>query len=239
VSEYLPFILFFIFFILPLLERALKGGKQEEQPPPAPRRERRPELDRPADFEAGRGERDGRIEQTGARAQPPPSPEPAGGYGDDAAADMIPDDLWEILTGERRPRSDTQRRPEPAYDPLEWEEEAAAEEAHEDVSPHDSGRWDTGKHAESGRVEDVLAERERAVHSAERAPVHEAPLLQVFDAESVPTDAARHAAFHRRIDEMPVRPARLPPPALALGSIDELRRAFVLKEILGKPKALE
>jgi hypothetical protein len=87
----------------------------------------------------------------------------------------------------------------------------------------------------AGEVEAVLAEQ-RAVVEA-RSPERASPVVSLETEVSTP---ARHRAFHARIDQ-PVVPVPLVASmrGLALGSRAELRRAFVLKEVLGPPKALE
>lgn len=102
-----PTLLFIIIILLaPLIERVLKGRKQQPPPPPqqrprpqqrVPQQRPRPELQRP---EAGTPEREGR--------------EPS-------AAEMVPDDLWAILTGEQRSRPTT--RPPQQELPLPTPEE--------------------------------------------------------------------------------------------------------------------
>jgi hypothetical protein len=252
VNEYLPLVLFFIFFVLPILERVLKGSGKQEPPP-----DQRPRQD--DQLGAGgvrtlRSEQGGGVEsaQAGARG-------PVGGASPDEpwsdepsdASDMIPDDLWEILTGERRQRPAAGPPTPPPEAGLPYgssgeEQEEPGWYTYEDepeVSPAPaagSDRWHTGHSAEGRRVESAREDHERGVHSADRAPVHEAPPLHVFDVASVPTDRARHAAFHRRFDEVKSEPpARRPERLFHLRSRDELRRAIIMKEILGRPKGLE
>jgi hypothetical protein len=242
-QEYLPLILLFVFFVLPLIERVLKGGRQQppEQGPPA---RRRPQVERQEtpELQAPRG--DGLL--------PERRPEPESS---DAAADMIPDDLWEILTGERRttrpapPPAPVEAEPElwdgpGEADPAAWEfdDEATPEPYIDEVEVHERDRVHREHEAAAARTDALLTERERGAHTAERAPVRAAPRLKVFDVSQGQTAAERRAAFHRRIDvptppPAPRRAGRLG--ALAgLGAAD-MRRAIVLREVLGPPASLD
>jgi hypothetical protein len=254
VNEYLPLVLFFIFFVLPILERVLKGSGKQEPPPDQRSRPRRDEEIGSGGLQTRRGGQGSGVDPAQAGQRGPfdgTSPhQPAADEASDAS-DMIPDDLWEILTGERRQRP-AQGPPVPApeaglpYGSGHEEQEEPGWYSYEDepeVSPAPaagSDRWHTGHSAEGRRVESAREDHERGVHSADRAPVHEAPPLHVFDVASVPTDRARHAAFHRRFDEVKSEPpARRPERLFHLRSRDELRRAIIMKEILGRPKGLE
>jgi hypothetical protein len=93
-----------LFILAPLLEKLLARGRQAPgQPPPMPPGQRRPGEPRmpqqrlPAPHD----------EETPFRSVPAAHREE-----DESAASVLPDDLWEILTGERRPPA--QRPAEPA-----------------------------------------------------------------------------------------------------------------------------
>jgi hypothetical protein len=240
VSEYLPLILFFVFFVLPILERVLKGGKQP--PPDGPPEQQLPRRQRPG--ARGRGEVE--DERAGIRTQELPHGRAPGHTpaeaSSDPAADMIPDDLWEILTGERRTRPTPPAPVEHEREVWEVDDEAEEETYVGEVEAFEQARVHLEHREDEARRDALQLDRELAVNTAERAPVHEAPKLRIFDASQVPTTAQRHAAFHRRIDAAVPAPRKRRPPTLGriagLGSY-ELRRAVVLREVLGPPKALE
>jgi hypothetical protein len=73
-------LLLILFILAPLLEKLLKAGRPKEPP-----------------VEQGPGQQ---LPQQRQRALPGDQGAPAD---DEAAAGVLPDDLWEILTGERRP----------------------------------------------------------------------------------------------------------------------------------------
>lgn len=139
------------------------------------------------------------------------------GAEDTSAAAMIPDDLWELLTGERR-------TPRPAWEPESWEDEAAWDE---EVAAATSPELAHGRYEDEGRsLERVAAERHPVVVSLEAPPL---------------PPEERHRRFHERLESLSGAPerrrrARLP---RSLGTGAALRRAMVLREVLGPPKALE
>ena len=135
------FILLIIFsFIARAVGEALKGGKKppgEQQGPRVPPRrvERRPlpgsppQQQRPGRLQpAPRGERlepqprsraAGMRDRTLPRVETRPAPAP------EQASDMIPAELWEILTGQRRPPAPA---PRPAPDEADDDEELIPDE---------------------------------------------------------------------------------------------------------------
>lgn len=230
------------FILFPLLEGLLRRGKDKRgQSGPgtgAPQTQDRhtgqlPESrPRGADGRSGahgRSGAGGRLEgDPGSGAESPEGLEPA------TAADMVPDDLWAILTGEQRPRSAPQEPgPEPDLEP-EWAR---------------GGRWD-GPEAEDGTEWTLTDEEEAAVpdHVPADSPYvgAEAYSLETLDHPPVtmerplPSPEVRHRRFHEMIDEPPVRARRRRSPVVrALRSPASLRQAFVLTEVLGTPKGLE
>jgi hypothetical protein len=157
----------------------------------------------------------------------------------DSAAGMVPDDLWAVLTGEQRPAAQvpaplpetTKQRPwDVVYIPPEDTDNE------EDVSAEDVN-------VEVRRSSRDAVQRE---HAARHKPV-EALSLEVTTPHIIsletplPSAAARHTAFHQKIDRktdvISARPTRKE--VLALATRAELKRAFVLQEILGKPRGLE
>jgi hypothetical protein len=208
-------ILFFVFIVLPLIERAMK----KRQPPQPPEQQQPRPLPHPEERAA--------RERAGlpGRAERPES-----------AADMVPDDLWEILTGERRPgaplpqpRPQEHAPPEPERGADEWFSHIEPES--EDIGEEEFYTDAIGLDAEE-EWERLGRERQRAVHSVEHAAPH------------VPLTARERATRMRVLSAEAERgPIRVRPGPmlgrLRLRERDELRRALVLKEILGRPKGLE
>lgn len=139
-----------------------------------------------------------------------------------SAADMVPEDLWAVLTGEAAD-------PDPSAD--EEPEEAPWQ-------PEPEPWWSEG--AEEGEES-----RDREPISAEyRGP--EAYSLETYEREAVsleadvPSPEARHRAFHELIDKpVPRRRRRKSALGEALSNRRGLRQAFVLQEVLGSPKGLD
>jgi hypothetical protein len=90
-------LLIIVFILAPLLERLLKLGRPKEPPQEGGAPQRAPRTRRPRDLPDEAEDRPFRSIPS-ADAEPDMT----------SAADMLPDDLWEILTGERR-----QPRPPP------------------------------------------------------------------------------------------------------------------------------
>lgn len=152
-----------------------------------------------------------------------------------SAADMIPDELWEILTGERR-RPAPVSAPEP---PVPVPVPAGAQQVERAPSPE---RLDRDKDGSEGEWEDewepALPPRPvaREVVSLEVEPV----IRSLEEVELSPGE--RHAAFRAKIvaPPAPAGPARRRKPVrLNLRGQNELVRAMILQEVLGPPKALE
>lgn len=250
--------LFLVFIIIALIARAIEAmtkGKQEPPqgrpqgrplPQPRPRqqplpRSPRPEYDRPP----GTSQRP--LPQ-GSR--PAPTDEVPPDATEDAAAAMIPDDLWEILTGRPKPRPQQvpAPRPAPQPQPASSYEEYVGVEADVDeelgayeVIPDELGEYDRRRRLEEAQRQlerQQLRERrlrERNMYTADKAP-------KVYSLERpLPPAVQRHAEFHARVDEVPVvtgttrrRPARE-----WLFQAGDMKRAIVLQEVLGRPKGLE
>lgn len=212
-------ILFFVFVLAPLLEK-LRGKGRVGTPLPPDQRRRTPTRDADEGWQAG-GQPTGVSADDGTRE----------------AHSVIPDDLWELLTGERR----SERRPVP----IEESEPAAYAEAEdvEVVSAEDVG-WE-----EAGSLEDVEPIRRERIEETTRVPAREAPEWLYAEPERSPAERlaalrAEPVAVSRLATSKPLetevlgrRPARLG--RLWLKDMDELRRAVVLMEILKRPRGLE
>lgn len=222
-------LLIIVFIVAPLIERLLKAGKQNQQQPPQQRlpqpRPRLPREELPEQWEQ---------EEAG---QPEPQPvRQRAETRDDAAAEMLPDDLWEILTGERRPpqRPSPQRPPEeaaPIEEALSLEAESLEEAGSLEVQP--SGRW-TSTPPEQGAV---TLSPEPYIRPNPLRPAPKVVSLEdlAFDPEQ------RHDEFHDRLDSLggPARVKRPAPSTYRFRNDEDLRRAIVTAEILGTPRGLE
>ncbi len=206
-EDYIGAIIVFVIFVLgPLLEQI----KKKRQGPPTQRPPQQRPLPRP--FESSR-----LPEAT--RAQPARAPVPvAAGQrtAETTAADMLPDDLWEILTGQPKPRPMPPRAPEPEFEDEETQDE------------------------EIGVAEDAIETRRSRFEEAlpiEAPPPREIPV--VVSMEEMPDPRKRHAAFHNKIHlDVGVKIQRLTGPRYFSTPAD-LRRAMIMHVVLSPPKALE
>lgn len=211
-----------IFFVVaPILEKVLKGGRTQQQKPPqrpqgrmqAPQRQRLP---------------DGR---TTTVRQPSSAPTRS-----EDATDLLPSDLWEILTGERRAPD----RPEPEPPPIE-----PARPSRADVPSARPARERTVRETrprdEESAVAEVLARRERELVER-RLRTRPRPPPASLETEPEP-EPRRHATFHEKLEHLPAAPRvrRAAGPVLELDPRDRaaLRRAILMQEIFGRPRGLE
>lgn len=213
-------LLIIVFIVAPLIERLLKAGKNAQQQPPQ-QRPLPPQSPRPLP----------RQQQQQPREQSSETPVAVGRREQESAADMLPDDLWEILTGQKRMPESPPRTPEPeeAYSAeadVEWEEVDAEEIVDEPPPP---ARWRS-------------AELDLPTPSdfSRPVPAREAPV--VVSMEKLQFDPAkRHARFHEMLESTAVsrpgdgRRAKV----YRFTGAEDVRRAIVLREILGPPKGLE
>jgi hypothetical protein len=236
-----------IFILAPLLDKLLKAGRPPQEPPPGQRQRMPPGQRRQAP-----GHRPARPAPTGA-ADP-----------DESAAGVLPDDLWEILTGERRapPQQQPQR--------TEWEEIEAREAPAPMEGPRKARELPAPRHVpDRTPVARPAPVRERRLPPVDirrrgssagaarprsagpppsaaddlvrRVKVHRPP--EVVSLETAIEDPElRRARFQERLAEMSA-------PALGGGprgaheyafrTAGDLRRAIIMAEILGRPKGLE
>jgi hypothetical protein len=218
-------ILIIVFILAPLIERLLKAGKGAQLPPePRPQQRIPPQQ---------------RVPQPRPQQRLPQQREGTAGRSEEAAADMLPDDLWEILTGERRtPRAPV---PAPEMEPEDIDEqypvEAYPDEAQsleEAALEQPSPRGWLSKYPEQTEV--VLGPE------AFERPIPEREVPQVVSLEQLSFDSEkRHDRFHQRLETLkPAAKVRRPAPSLYRFRDDEdVRRSIVMSEILGPPKGLE
>lgn len=184
----------------------------KSRPAPPPRRRPRPTAPPPRP----------RSEGEGAGAAPRPAPAPVDEEHAPSADVLIPDDLWAILTGERRPPVAAPPAPEPA---------PASEPARAEL------RGDLARQVEVEEAEALAAEaRERELSALVRRPM-ESDAPEAVSEE----DEARHEAFHRRLEATtPAAALQVATGRRPLGARQrQLRRAVVLREVLGPPRGLE
>ncbi|HUF13845.1 MAG TPA: hypothetical protein VMN78_12145 [Longimicrobiales bacterium] len=178
--------------------------------------------------------------------------------GRDSAADMVPDDLWAILTGgtpppRPQPPARVPPLPEPEYEedpaPAEpggwvtsppWDEEDAVDSiegvSYENVGRETIGYDDAAEGIARARYEDL---RDWSWD--------EAPRAEASSFASDETSERRHVAFHTRLRDRDIEigseaeAARVPSlqQRLGIGDLGQVRRAIVLAEVLGPPKSLQ
>ena len=213
--EGLPILIFILFMLMSVVEKVLKKPGPDDKPPPGRRVPPRPPGARRP------GER--RPVQPLPRPLPPLS---TGGQATGRADEMIPEDFWRELTGQARtPRPAPP--PAEASEPLSWDDEAVAA-------------------IEAAADEEAPVSEERSLETYRREiVVHEPP--RIVSLETMPlSPERRHAAYHERLNRTApalarARPADSPATALRRRLHDPAgaRDAFVLGEILGRPKGLE
>ncbi len=196
-DDYIGFIIFaLIFVIAPLIEQA---RRKQKRPPgqqiPRTRTEPRPPAAPPRSQRTAEGSRTEEV----------------------SAATMLPDELWEVLTGQPRPR------PVPAPAP-DVEDEVIVDE--ESLITEDAEIQRRRPPSEEGQSLEEMTRRELPV---------------VVSLETMPTPRARHAAFHAKVDQPTLQPTRVAPASTftLLRGRKNLRQAMLLQAVLGVPKALE
>ncbi len=212
-----------LFVLLPLIQRILEGARggpnrrpgqpptRPRVPPPPPRQTQAPQP-RP---------------DSGADQEPP-----------ERAADLIPADLWEILTGERR-------LPPPAPpQPARHRAPAPVQEADidEELSEDEEARPARVEPDEDAAATELLRRREHATARA-REVRREPEQIISLETELLP-EPLRHAAFHDQLKKAAAAAVIVPPVRsrrviLSLENRSDLMRAIILHEVLGRPKGLE
>lgn len=148
----------------------------------------------------------------------------------EAASDILPDDLWELLTGEQRRGRGARPPIEPDVDGGVKDETAWASTESPIAVDEDAARerWTGPSDDEVPRSEPVSLEYEGPeAYSLEQPP---------------PSPEVRHARFHARLDAAPTprsRPRRRSGLTRRLARRGTLREAVILAEVLGPPRGLE
>lgn len=215
--DFFEVLIILAFIFLPLIDGILKSrraGQQEDVPdktPPARERER-----------VGQGA--GTMGGSGRSPQDPVESGPA--------ADMIPADLWEVLTGERR------SEPKPAEPSWQEDEEpwgpTPAEEFPDELGGEDGDLppW-AREYEDTGDVEPETTEPV--------SPPHGFPQVVSLEAPPPPPEV-RHRRFHEKYDSEAPTPA--PVRSDFRGELRSglrgqgLRRSVILAEVLGPPRGL-
>lgn len=214
-------ILFVVFFLLiPLLQGLTRRGRNQSA-----------EEAEGAEAEGDAGESGWVAEE--ARRELEPLEAEVGVRRDPApAADMVPDDLWELLTGQRRERGPVAVDPqaEPRVEP--WWSEAGEPTEPEDPVVEERKEWGRQSPAE---VHGLPPEPVSLEYTGPEAYSLEQPL---------PPPDVRHARFHERLDRPPAEQARSrrgrgSSLTRTLRDPAGVRNAIVLAELLGRPKGLE
>lgn len=223
-DDLFPIIMFIVFFLAPLLEglkRKNKENKENKQDPPLQTRRPLPRAPQQRLPQPRQAPGPSRTEEISAKSRT-----------EENAAAMVPDDLWEILTGQKRSPGPTTPPPSPEErKPLGWDVVFDAEEDEE---------AETGVEATVRDDLELQTRRTRGeARSLETLERHTQPVVVSLE-ENLPTTAQRHAAFHKKISEPAIvveqpRRKRL----LDFSDRAEVQRAFLLQEVLGKPKGLE
>jgi hypothetical protein len=197
-----------VFLLFPLFEQISKRGKDKGQLP----RSKGP--------------------QGGPSAEPsgPEDRQPA------SAADMLPEDLWAVLTGEKRERkggvatAEAEPSTDADRDGTPWSD--AAEPA---PGPADDWPWRSAETQDAEREPVSLEYRGPEAYSLEDLDIEPVSLER-----PLPTPEERHRAFHARVDApQPQRVHRRGPLSRALSDAGRVRQAVVLAEVLGPPRGLE
>jgi hypothetical protein len=239
-------LLLILFILAPLLEKLLKAGRPKEPP-----------------VEQGPGQQ---LPQQRQRSLPGDEGAPAGAANDEPAAGVLPDDLWEILTGERRPKppprpaTPAEARPAPQAErrpPPVREREPVGRQVPERSAGRPARTEPVVRERRLPRVEmggqrpapGGMVRRERssgpppsdADRLVRKVRVREAPAIVSLEAP-IEEGEVRRARFQKRLAGMSA-PARVTsgadPKVMLFGSNEDLRRAIIVSEVLGKPRGLE
>ena len=203
----LLFILLFLLF--PLLEGIARKRRQPGPP-----------KGRPGEDQEARGDASTTLDAEVDRSRR--APEPA------QASDMLPDDLWELLTGERR----TAREP-PAGSPAETSSRTFEEP-----------EWVSADGGVATEAPDEELEAWNAPSYDEAADTGPLSLEYVgLEAHSLerptPLEPPRVSRLYQVSEPVPVPPRRRSPLTRTLRRHGGLREAVIMAEILGPPRGLD
>jgi hypothetical protein len=175
---------------------------------------------------------------------------------------LLPDDLWAILTGETRPAN---RVPEPEFEPeFEPEPDPGFRPEPEIVMEleEEPFSWRNGEYGESAEGSDLAdprsrdprglvdrdpRERVRELAAREGEYRNRSPREDILRGEreivsledTLLSDDERHDAFHQRLDASAPGARGGQATASRAARQRRLRRAIILREVLGPPRGLE
>lgn len=222
--DFFEVLIILAFIFLPLIEGIFKrrrAGREEDVPirvPPAPERERERVGQGAGAASAGGFPGTGRTPEEDVDAGP--------------AADMIPADLWEVLTGERRSKP-------PADEPSWQDDEEPWVQTPAEEFPDELGGGEDDLSPWARDYEDIQDLEPEPAEPV--SPQHGFPQVVSLETPPPPPEV-RHRRFHEKYDSAP-----LPPAPVAAGLIGDLRsglrgqglrRTIILAEILGPPKGM-
>lgn len=227
------FVLMVILFIVaPILEKLTKGNRPQQKPPPGRRGQPAQRRRLP----------DGRTTTVGRPAE-------TAGQATGDASDLLPADLWKILTGQMPQQSSEPTTAEaettavPARRPEERPRDRAGQRKPGTRSPRDrqsARRLQKSDRDEEQAAAELLLRRER--DRLRRSRLERSP-SRVVSLETEPeAEPARHASFHEKLDRLSapaVVAKRKTGILLDLDDRSSLQRAILLQEVLGKPRGLE
>lgn len=152
-----------------------------------------------------------------------------------SAAEMLPDDLWGLITGQtREPPRPVARDAEAPWS--ESPEPSSMRTAESGTAT--SGGWEPEPWMDA---EETVEEPASLEYQGPEAYSLETPAPPPRSLETpLPSPEARHRAFHAKLDKPRNRRKRTDSPLMqALRRPDGLRQAVLLKEILGPPRGLD
>jgi hypothetical protein len=242
----------------PLLEKLLKGRRGEQPPQQAPQRQRPgqpPQRQRLPDGRMTTEQRqrlpDGRTTTVAGPGTDRESATPA-----QDATDLLPADLWQILTGQQPvPEATARYEPEPEPEPEPLPRRAPVAERPQSVlakrraadeekrlQRRSASVTRTAPADEERQAAELILRRERT-QAARRRFDHSAPRIVSLETEPG-SEMVRHDAFHDRLDRLR-KPATVRTQnvridvGLDINDAASLRRAILQQEILGRPKGLD
>jgi len=234
-------LLIIVIFVAPLIERIFKGARGQQQ-----QQQGRPPQ-RPLPRSAQQRLPDGTTDASTESAEPASTRD---------ASDIIPGELWEILTGQKRPQPQPEERPPPPPPAPPARKPLPAARRHTPaprrplpapLEDDEAGPWPPRRRTveaqsrEDAAAADLMRKRERALEKARRFEPSP-PVIVSLETEPLP-EPHRHTAFHDKLDRLSAAPRGRPRP-IAMLEFDPsdraaLQRAIILHEVLGKPKGLE
>jgi hypothetical protein len=238
-EDLFPVLIVLFLIVGPLIDKLLKAGRRAGQQPQRPPQRRTLPAER-------QRLPDGRTMTTSRPAEEPQAQEARD------ASDLLPAELWEILTGQKRqqapeppqPPEPQRTEPERPAPPVAGQRKTMAErraEAEQKRAKRLAAKRGDPEYDEAAAAADLMRRREQAQATRRRFD-HSAPEIVSLETEPA-SEAVRHAAFHDKLDRLP-KPHRRPQPVIRGLDLDlddqaALQHAILLQEVLGRPKGLD